>query len=43
MRLGAPHLGEHTMELLAELGYDAERRTQLLQDGVVSVANEGAG
>ena len=42
MRHGAPHLGEHTMELLAELGYDAERCAELQRDGVVSAANEGA-
>ena len=37
MRHGAPHLGEHTAEILAEIGYDDERRAALLRDGVVSV------
>ena len=36
IRYGAPHLGEHTAELLAELGYDADRQAVLLRDGVVS-------
>ncbi len=38
IRYGAPHLGEHTAEVLAELGYDEDRLGQLVQDGVVSVA-----
>ena len=36
IRYGAPHLGEHTLEVLAELGYDEERRGELLRGGVVS-------
>ena len=31
----APHLGEHTMEVLAELGFDETERDKLLQAGVV--------
>jgi hypothetical protein len=38
IRYGAPHLGEHTAEVLAELGYDEDRLGALAQDGVVSVA-----
>lgn len=36
IRYGAPHLGEHTMEILADLGYATEQRERLLRDGVVS-------
>ncbi len=36
IRYGAPHLGEHTMDILADLGYDTETRKALLADGVVS-------
>ena len=36
MRHGAPQLGEHTEEILRELGYDDERRRALVDDGVVS-------
>ena len=36
IRYGAPHLGEHTMDILAELGYDTGQRQRLLKDGVVS-------
>ena len=36
IRHGAPHLGEHTMEILAELGYDSDRRGSLLAGGIVS-------
>ena len=36
IRYGAPHLGEHTLELLAELGYDQERCEALLREGTVS-------
>ena len=32
----APRLGEHSIEILAELGYDEERRDALLGDGVVA-------
>ena len=40
IRHGAPHLGEQTMEILAELGYDEARRDALLRDGVVSAPGE---
>ena len=36
IRYGAPHLGENTLELLAELGYDEARCEALLRDGVIS-------
>ena len=36
LRYGAPHLGEHTMDILAELGYDDDRRESLLAGGIVS-------
>ena len=36
IRHGAPHLGEHTMDILADLGYGEDRRGALLADGVVS-------
>ena len=36
IRYGAPHLGEHTMDILADLGYDTEQRQSLLKEGVVS-------
>ena len=36
LRYGAPHLGEHTMEILAELEYDEYRRASLLAGGIVS-------
>ena len=36
MRYGAPHLGEHTMDVLAELGYEEDRRESLLAGGIVS-------
>ena len=39
IRYGAPHLGEHTDEILAELGYDEARREELLRAGVVSAAS----
>ena len=32
---GAPRLGEHTLALLAELGYDEEERRSLVDNGVV--------
>ena len=41
IRYGAPHLGEHTEEILTEIGYDGQQQAALLRDGVVSVANEG--
>lgn len=31
----APHLGEHTMEVLAELGFDQAERDELLQAGAI--------
>ena len=36
IRYGAPHLGEHTVQILDELGYDEDRRDALLRDGVVA-------
>ncbi|MDE0422111.1 MAG: CoA transferase [Gammaproteobacteria bacterium] len=36
IRHGAPHLGEHTMEVLSELGYGEDRRQALLANGIVS-------
>ena len=36
IRYGAPKLGEHTLAVLAELGYDQSRREALLRDGVVA-------
>ena len=36
IRLGAPHLGEHTTTILQELGYDQERRAALLREGIIS-------
>ena len=36
MRHGAPQLGEHTEQILRELGYDDERRRALVDEGVVS-------
>ncbi len=38
MRYGAPQLGEQTLEILAELGYDEARRQALVRDGVAAVA-----
>lgn len=35
IRHGAPHLGEHTLEILAELGYDEAKCDALLLDGVI--------
>ena len=42
-RHGAPHLGEHTMDVLDELGYEADRRETLLANGVVSAPERLAG
>ena len=36
IRYGAPHLGEHTVQILDELGYDEDRRDALLRAGVVA-------
>ena len=36
IRRGAPHLGEHTMDILDDLGYDEDRREALLANGIVS-------
>ena len=38
IRYGAPQLGEHTLEILAELGYGEPERDVLVRDGVVAVA-----
>ena len=40
MRHGAPHLGEHTAEILEELGYDDARQAELVSDGVVSMPRD---
>ena len=36
IRYGAPHLGEHTVQILDELGYDEDRRDALLRAGIVA-------
>ena len=36
IRHGAPHLGEHTMAILEDLGYGEDRRKALLGNGIVS-------
>ena len=36
IRHGAPHLGEHTRDVLSALGYDEDRRESLLARGIVS-------
>ena len=38
IRYGAPQLGEHTLEILAELGYGEAKRDALVQGGVAAVA-----
>ena len=38
IRYGAPQLGEHTLEILAELGYGEAKREALVQGGVAAVA-----
>jgi crotonobetainyl-CoA:carnitine CoA-transferase CaiB-like acyl-CoA transferase len=38
LRLPAPALGEHTREILAALGYDADRRAELIQAGIIKEA-----
>ncbi len=39
LRRHAPRLGEHSAELLGELGYDTEKISALVADGVVTVAS----
>jgi crotonobetainyl-CoA:carnitine CoA-transferase CaiB-like acyl-CoA transferase len=39
IRRGAPRLGEHTEEILADLGYSAEEIAELRKDSVINVAN----
>ena len=41
IRHGAPHLGEHTMAILEDLGYEEDRRESLLANGVVSAPLPG--
>ena len=41
IRHGAPHLGEQTMEILEDLGYEEERRKALLTSRVVSIPPVG--
>ena len=36
IRHGAPHLGEHTLAILEDLGYGEDRRDALLANGIVS-------
>lgn len=40
IRFGAPHLGEHTGELLNEIGYSKARQESLFAEGVVTGLNE---
>ena len=40
--LPPPQLGEHTMEILASLGFDEGRRAELLEEGAVAVADANA-
>lgn len=42
LRHGAPHLGEHTMAILEDLGYEEDRRETLLANGVVSAPTRRA-
>ena len=39
LRRHAPRLGEHSAELLGELGYDTEKISALVADGVVTVVS----
>jgi crotonobetainyl-CoA:carnitine CoA-transferase CaiB-like acyl-CoA transferase len=39
IRRGAPRLGEHTEEILAELGYSNEEIAELRKDSMINVAN----
>ena len=41
IRHGAPHLGEHTMDVLDDLGYGEDRRQALLAKGIVSAPLAG--
>jgi crotonobetainyl-CoA:carnitine CoA-transferase CaiB-like acyl-CoA transferase len=43
VRMAPPLLGEHTDDVLAELGYTEEKRRDLLNQGVTSVHCEGLG
>jgi crotonobetainyl-CoA:carnitine CoA-transferase CaiB-like acyl-CoA transferase len=40
--LPPPQLGEHTMEILASLGFDEGQRAELLEEGAVAVADANA-
>ena len=40
VRRGAPHLGEHTVEVLKELGYPDDRIAELLDSGTVGVPGD---
>lgn len=40
LRLPAPRLGEHTAEILSELGYDRRQIAELLQDGIIATPDE---
>lgn len=42
LRSAPPLLGEHNMQLLTELGYDAQQIERLAEDGVISRPPEGA-
>jgi crotonobetainyl-CoA:carnitine CoA-transferase CaiB-like acyl-CoA transferase len=39
IRRGAPRFGEHTQEILAELGYSADEIDALRADGVLTAGN----
>ena len=41
IRHAAPHLGEHTMDILRDLGYGEDRREALLASGIVSAPPAG--
>lgn len=40
VKLGAPVLGQHTREILAEIGFSAEEVAQMERDGVVKASNQ---